>query len=102
MKKKLFITVLCLVFLFGISLFINGCAKKKQELAVEEKEEEISVKKEVKNPDTIIQVQYGTIQSLDPHRAYDTASGQADMNMYDTLIVFDGSSTDEFIPFDEL
>ena len=98
MKKKLFITVLCLVFLFGISLFINGCAKKKQELAVEEKEEEISVKKEVKNPDTIIQVQYGTIQSLDPHRAYDTASGQADMNMYDTLIVFDGSSTDEFIP----
>ncbi|MCK5569382.1 MAG: ABC transporter substrate-binding protein, partial [Spirochaetes bacterium] len=103
MKKKLFITVLCLVFLLGIFTCIYARGNKKAESAVEEKEaekekQEAPVKKEVKNPDTIIQVQYGTIQSLDPHRAYDTASGQADMNMYDTLIAFDGSSTDEFIP----
>lgn len=83
MKKKLFITVLCLVFFFGIFTCIYARGNKKAESAVEEKEaekekQEAPVKKEVKNPDTIIQVQYGTIQSLDPHRAYDTASGQAD------------------------
>jgi len=113
MKKKLILVILSLVFLFstvGILQAGGGKESKKgeqpQEQKVEKKVEQKEEAKqpapekkpEVKNPDTIIYARYGTIQSLDPHRGYDTSSNEAIMNMYDTLIAYKGSSTDEFIP----
>jgi peptide/nickel transport system substrate-binding protein len=97
-KTAIFVTIL-----LCIALFLYAGGKKEEAPYTPEKMEEpekepVPAKKIVKNPDTIIHVQYGTIQSLDPHRAYDTASGQADMNLYDTLISFDGPSTENFIP----
>lgn len=53
---------------------------------------------EVKNPDTIIEATIGEPETLDPAWAYDTASAEVIMNMYDTLIFFDKEKTDEFIP----
>ncbi|MGQ9617035.1 MAG: ABC transporter substrate-binding protein [Spirochaetota bacterium] len=103
MKKKLFVTVLAIVFLLSLSsILIAGGGKKEKAPPAEKKPEEVKkeepTKKAVKNPDTIIIAKYGTIQSLDPHRAYDTASGEATANLYDTLIAFDRGSTDRFVP----
>ncbi len=53
---------------------------------------------EVKNPDTLIIADYGTVNSLDPAYAYDTASGSRILNIYESLIFYDGEKTDEFVP----
>ncbi len=107
MKRSFLVLFLSFLFLVaGIGLvFASGSrgekGSKEKAAEVEKKTEQKAVqpqKKEVKNPDTIIYARYGTIQSLDPHRGYDTSSNEAIMNMYDTLIAFKGSSTDEFIP----
>lgn len=102
MKKKVCVIILCLLFIAASVAMTFAGGEKEQapapEKQVEKKEAKAPVKPAVKNPDTIIYARYGTIQSLDPHRAYDTSSGEAVMNMYDTLIAFDGPYTDRFIP----
>lgn len=53
---------------------------------------------EIKNPDTIV---YTTIigpESMDPHWAYDTASGEVIYQTYDNLINYKRESTTEFVP----
>jgi peptide/nickel transport system substrate-binding protein len=52
----------------------------------------------IKNPDTFIYAAYGTIDSLDPAKAYDNASGGVIQNIYESLIDYKGSSTSEFVP----
>jgi len=53
---------------------------------------------EVKNPNTIVDVTIGEADTLDPHQAYDTASGEVIFNVYDNLIEYDGSSLSDFLP----
>lgn len=53
---------------------------------------------EIKNPDTIIFATPGGPESLDPHWAYDTASGEIIYQTYDNLINYKGESTSEFVP----
>ncbi|UCH21660.1 MAG: ABC transporter substrate-binding protein [Deltaproteobacteria bacterium] len=53
---------------------------------------------EIKNPDTFVLATYGTLRTLDPAACYDTTGSQRIWNIYETLIFFDGSKTDEFIP----
>ena len=53
---------------------------------------------EIKNPDTLIVADYGTVDSLDPAYAYDTASGSRIINIYETLIFWDRQKTDQFVP----
>jgi len=53
---------------------------------------------EIKNPDTFIMATIGDIDSLDPAYSYDTASGESQQCIYETLINFDGESTTEFVP----
>ncbi|MFW5776748.1 MAG: ABC transporter substrate-binding protein [Spirochaetota bacterium] len=53
---------------------------------------------EVKNPDTLIYATYGTIESLDPAKAYDTASWTNMTNIYEQLVAFEGESTADFVP----
>jgi peptide/nickel transport system substrate-binding protein len=50
------------------------------------------------SPDTFVYASYGTIRTLDPAVVYDTVSGQRVLNLYEPLIFFKGSSTNEFIP----
>src|SRR5947207_14209177 len=50
------------------------------------------------NPDTFTIAEAGEIASLDPALPYDAPSQEAILNMYDTLIAFDGSSLKRFIP----
>jgi peptide/nickel transport system substrate-binding protein len=52
----------------------------------------------IKNPDTFILATYGTVRTLDPAVCYDSAGSQRIWNLYETLVFFDGSKTDEFIP----
>jgi len=88
-----------LVLVVAVSLFAGGKQEKeepKEEKAVEVKEE--MAKPAIKNPDSFIYATYGTIDSLDPSKAYDSASWQNMHLLYDTLIEFDGESTSEFVP----
>lgn len=52
----------------------------------------------IRNPDTFTYASYGTVDSLDPAKAYDNASGGVIQNIYEPLVDFKGSSTEEFIP----
>jgi len=52
----------------------------------------------VKNPDTFVLADYRTVESIDPARAYDVAGSMRLWNLYETLIFFDGSSTEKFVP----
>jgi peptide/nickel transport system substrate-binding protein len=101
MGRRVFIAYFCILLLILPVCVLFAGGKEEKAPAPAEKEmrkEESAQKKVVKNPDTIIYARYGTIQSLDPHRAYDTSSGEAVMNMYETLIGFDGPATDRFVP----
>ena len=53
---------------------------------------------QVKNPNTLIIADIGTVDSLDPAWAYDTASAARIFNIYETLITFKNGKTDEFVP----
>ena len=53
---------------------------------------------QIKNPDTFILANYGTLRTLDPAVCYDDTGSQRIWNIYETLIFFDGSHTDKFIP----
>lgn len=52
----------------------------------------------VKNPDTFVLATYATVRTLDPAVCYDSEGSQRIWNLYETLVFFDGSKTDEFIP----
>jgi peptide/nickel transport system substrate-binding protein len=69
---------------------------EQQEEEEEEEEEEISIP--FKNPDTFIEMTIGGPETLDPAWAYDTASGQQLTLVYETLIFWDGTAGDEFVP----
>ena len=57
-----------------------------------------AVSAQIKNPDTIIFATPGGPESLNPHWAYDTASGEVIYQTYDNLINYDGESTSKFLP----
>jgi len=90
-----------LVLLVAVSLFAGGKkeAPKEEEPApkVEEKAP-AAAQPAIKNPDTIIYATYGTIDSLDPAKAYDTASWTNMRNIYETLVYYKGERIDEFVP----
>lgn len=53
----------------------------------------------VKNPDTLVIQPFGDAETLDPARAYDTASaGIFQWTIYETLIFFNGGRTDSYVP----
>jgi peptide/nickel transport system substrate-binding protein len=52
----------------------------------------------VKSPDTFVLADYRTVQTIDPATSYDVAGSMRIWNLYETLIFFDGSSTEKFVP----
>jgi peptide/nickel transport system substrate-binding protein len=86
MKKSL-----CLFLLVITAVFVWGAGKSEQGPGE-------SAGTTIKNPDTFTYASYGTVDSLDPSKAYDNASGGIIQNIYEPLIDFKGSSTEEFIP----
>lgn len=80
-----------LAALLCVSLVLMpGCTTTPAEQ--EEEEEEISIP--FKNPDTFIEMTIGDAESLDPAWGYDTASGQQTTLIYQTLVWWDGESSD--------
>ncbi len=53
---------------------------------------------DVKRPDTFVLANYGTLRTLDPAVCYDATGSQRIWNIYETLIFFEGSNTDKYIP----
>jgi peptide/nickel transport system substrate-binding protein len=92
--KKLSIILLVLVVLAAGALL--GC-KREGGTATAAKAEG-AAGKVIKNPDTMIYAAYGTVDSMDPAKAYDNASGGCIQNSYECLLDFKGSSTTEFVP----
>jgi peptide/nickel transport system substrate-binding protein len=58
----------------------------------------IAVGAQVKNPDTFVLADYRTVQTIDPATSYDVAGSMRIWNLYETLIFFDGSSTENYVP----
>ena len=53
----------------------------------------------VKNPDTLVYLTAGDVESLDPGWAYDTSSSAIVWpTVYETLITYDGSLTSKYVP----
>jgi len=93
MKKILILLMMLAVAATG---FAGG--KAEEAPAAEEAPKKVMEEKVIKNPDTFIYATYGPVDSLDPAKAYDNASGGCIQNVYEPLIDFKGSSTEEFIP----
>ncbi len=53
----------------------------------------------VKNPDTLTYVTISDLDSLDPVWSYDSASRLVILNVYEYLVEYNGSSTEELVPF---
>ncbi|MFP4199666.1 MAG: ABC transporter substrate-binding protein, partial [Halanaerobium sp.] len=58
----------------------------------------VGAQEEVKNPNTFTFVTSGDQDTLDPHYAYDTSSGEVIYQVYETLIEYDGESVQDFEP----
>ena len=103
MKKVLLVL---LVLTVAFSAFAGGAKeqpKKQQAPAVEKKAEApkpapAPAKPAIKNPDTLVYATYGTIDTLDTAKAYDTASWTMLRTMYDGLVTYKGSALDKFVP----
>ena len=50
------------------------------------------------HPDTITEVTFGDIETMDPNLAYDTASGQMIMNVMEPLVTYNGADATSFVP----
>ena len=59
-------------------------------------EETIEIKSS--DPNTFVQVNFGEPETLDPALGYDTASNEVIQNVYESLVFYDGVSTDKFVP----
>jgi peptide/nickel transport system substrate-binding protein len=88
MKKLLLILLVLAVMLGAYSCKAREAAPKAEAKAA----------REIKNPDTFIWAAYGSVDSLDPAKAYDDVSGAMIENMYDTLVDYDGPSIEKFVP----
>ena len=79
MEDKIFIKISLTLCVILILLFSNHCNASK-------------------NSDTFVFATNATLSTLDPCAAYDSASFQKIMNIYEPLIFYDGSHIDRFIP----
>jgi peptide/nickel transport system substrate-binding protein len=82
--KIVSIVTLFIAFIFGFSLISNISASPPT----------------IARPMEIIEatIEGGNPQTIDPAACYDTASGELLMNMYDTLIFFNGEHMGQYIP----
>lgn len=53
---------------------------------------------QVKNPETYVLADYRTVETIDPAASYEVAGSMRLWNLYETLIFFDGSSTEKYVP----
>jgi peptide/nickel transport system substrate-binding protein len=95
MRKTLF--VLLLVLLTAGFAFARGGAEPAAPAPMMEAAPAATAPA-VKNPDTFVYATYGSIESLDPAKAYDTASWTNMTNIYEQLVDYKGTSTGEFVP----
>ncbi|MCK5671958.1 MAG: ABC transporter substrate-binding protein, partial [Spirochaetales bacterium] len=88
--KKLLITLLMITVAF--TAFAGGGSEDKADTVV------APAAPTIKNPDTLVYATYGTIDSLDIVKAYDTASWTNMRQIYEPLIAYKGTTTDEYVP----
>ncbi|MDD4363157.1 MAG: ABC transporter substrate-binding protein, partial [Atribacterota bacterium] len=77
MKRKMFLVMAIIVIMVSCVFTINA---------------------QVKNPDRLVYANIGGPETMNPHWAYDTASGEIIFQVYDNLIAYDGESLSNFVP----
>jgi peptide/nickel transport system substrate-binding protein len=97
-KALLVFAALLLVLLPVAGVFAGGQQEEAPAGGEAEMEEEPAQPAEIKNPNTYVYGGIGDPDSLDPAKAYDTASWEVMTNVYETLIDYDREATDEFVP----
>jgi peptide/nickel transport system substrate-binding protein len=85
MAKKLIVIIVALISI--IAMVLPGCEGEGELQPIP-----------FRNPNMFVEQTIGDIDSLDPAWIYDTASAQQVGYIYETLIYYDGESTDEFVP----
>jgi peptide/nickel transport system substrate-binding protein len=94
MKK---ILILLIVLVVAATAFA-GAKREAEEPTPQEAPKKVVEEKVIKNPDTLIYATYGTIDSLDPAKTYDSASWTVLATLYETLVDYDGKAVDKFVP----
>jgi peptide/nickel transport system substrate-binding protein len=84
MAKKLILTIVALIGI--MAMVLPGCSNGGGEAIP------------YKNDGDFVQETIGEISSLDPAWAYDTAGGEQIQYIYETLVFYNGTSTDTFVP----
>ncbi len=94
--KKYLVVLLALAVAFAA--FAGGT--KEPAPTTEEKTEapKAAAAPTIKNPDTFVYSTIGTINSLDPAIAYDSASWTVLATMYQNLVNYKGAAVDQFVP----
>jgi peptide/nickel transport system substrate-binding protein len=95
MKKLLFILVALAMTALA---FAGGKTEAPKAQPAQEQPKPAAAKAPIKNPETFTYASHGDIDSLDPAKAYDTASGGILVNIYENLIQYDGPAVDKFVP----
>lgn len=94
---RIFVALLVMMMLSIGGVFAGGEQEAPDEdgRQAEEAEED---SREINNPNTFVYGGIGDPDSLDPAKAYDSASWEVMTNIYSTLLDFDREATDEFVP----
>ena len=96
---KRYLVLALLVVFAAAAVFAGGQEEAGQEATpAEESASEESPSGDVNNPNTFIYGGIGDPDSLDPSKAYDSASWEIMTNIYETLVDYDRDKTDEFVP----
>lgn len=91
---KRIVSLLLVLSLIAAAFSVTSCGEKKEETQTEKEGKATGAK--VKNPETFVYASPGDPDSLDPSKAYDSSSWTVMTNIYESLIEFKGTSTDEF------
>ncbi len=91
MKRLIFI-------LFSLLFFLMACEKDEKKGGKVVRQDKQAAGPAVGKTDTFVLADIGSVETLDPAKAYDTASGAKIWTVYETLVFFDGPHTGQFAP----
>ena len=94
MKSKVWLWILIAVVVIGAGIFIWTSQKPAEEVEVAKSTDATGF-----NPNLFVYAGAGDAETLDPSKAYDTASSEIIFQYYENLIAYKEGSLSEFVPW---